>query len=379
MPVGIQDFEKLRAENFVYVDKTAYIHKLAEEANPYFLSRPRRFGKSLFISTLKAYFEGKKELFTGLAIESLEKDWVSYPVFPIDFNVERYSNKAGLYSGLNTNLRYLEEQWGLQVDPDETPSARLMNLIRRVSEKSGQQVVVLVDEYDKPLLDTMDNENLQDEMRSILKAFYGVLKAADRYLRFVFLTGVTKFSKVSIFSDLNQLRDISMGKAYGGICGISGTELEGTFRPELEALGETKKQSYEEVLEEMRKRYNGYRFSKEGEKQYNPFSVLNALAEQDFAYYWFKTGTPTFLVNQLKNNGYDLRNFGEGISIPAQSIDDYRAGSTDLTPLLYQSGYLTIKDYDPQFDEYILGFPNGEVEYGFLNELLPLYAPKPHL
>jgi hypothetical protein len=382
MPIGIQDFEKLRTEKFVYVDKSAYIYKLAGEGMQYFLGRPRRFGKSLFLSSLKAYFLGKRELFEpvdggpGLAIADLEKDWVKYPVFHFDFNTGVYNNTEGLVSELNYSLRCLEDQWGGD-EREDTPAIRLKGLIRRAFEKTGQRVVILVDEYDKPLLQTIENEDLQEEMRRVLKSFYSVFKAADQYLRFVFLTGVTKFSKISIFSDLNQLRDISMENAYGGICGFSASELEETFAPELEALGRERKMSREEVLAEMRKRYNGYRFSKEGEKQYNPFSVLNTLAKQDFDYYWFKTGTPTFLVDALKSSGFDLRGFDEGISISAQSIDDYRARNIDLTPLLYQSGYLTIKDYDQELNEYILGFPNGEVEYGFLNELLPLYVPRP--
>ncbi|GHV32990.1 ATPase AAA [Spirochaetia bacterium] len=384
MPVGIQDFATIRTENFVYVDKTAYVYKLASEGKPYFLGRPRRFGKSLLLSTLKYYFEGKKELFeaiadqSGLAIADLEKDWIQYPVFHIDFNVERYDvDIKGLMTGMSSNLWPLEEQWGRNTPEEgDSPAARLKGLIRRAYEKTGKKVVVLVDEYDKPLIQTIDKPELQEEIRGVLKSFYGVLKSADAMLRFVFLTGVTKFSQVSIFSDLNQLRDISMETAYSSICGISAEELTGNFKPELEALAQCKCLTYEQIVAEMQKRYNGYHFSENSESVFNPFSVLNTLAAQKLDYYWFKTGTPTFLVTTLKNNDFDLRQFSQGIPVFAKSINDYRAGSGNLTPLLYQSGYLTIKDYDPQFNRYTLGFPNEEVEYGFLEELAPLYAPK---
>jgi hypothetical protein len=393
MPIGIQDFEFIRKENYVYVDKTAYVFKLASEGKPYFLGRPRRFGKSLLLSTIKYYFEGRQELFEAiagqssavaqprLAIADLEKDWIEYPVFHIDLNVADYSINTGIASGLDINLRHLEAQWGRDIRED-IPSARLLGLIRRACEKTGKKVVVLIDEYDKPLLETLDQPELNEEVRKALKSFYGILKTADSWLRFIFLTGVTKFSQVSVFSDLNQLRDISMEKEYAGICGISSTELTGNFEPELSALGEENGMSYGETLAEMQKRYNGYHFSKgpwsqDSEGMFNPFSVLNTLAKRDFAYYWFQTGTPTFLINQLKNADFDLREFTMGISIRAQSITDYRANGGSPISILYQSGYLTIKNYNPQMDKYILGFPNEEVKYGFLNALLPVYLPQP--
>jgi hypothetical protein len=298
-------------ENYIYVDKTAYVYKLASEGKPYFLGRPRRFGKSLLLSTLKYYFEGKRELFdtaadpsgyagqARLAIADLEKDWIQYPVFHLDFNAERYDvDISGIMAGLGSNLWPLEKQWGKNPPEEEnTPAARLKGLISRAYEKTGKKVVVLVDEYDKPLLETMDKPDLQDEIRKVLKSFYGVLKSADAMLRFVFLTGVTQFSKVSIFSDLNQLRDISMLKAYSEICGISAIELTGNFKPELEALAQEKGMLYEQAVGEMQKRYNGYHFSEDSNGMFNPFSVLNTLADQKLAYYWFKTGTPTFLVS----------------------------------------------------------------------------------
>jgi hypothetical protein len=376
MPIGIQDFEDIRTNGYVYVDKTALVYRLVTEGKPYFLGRPRRFGKSLLLSTLKAYFLGKRELFRGLAIAKREQDWQDYPVFHIDLNVEKYDRPESLELGLDTNLRFLEEQWGR--DPaDRTPASRFLGLIRRAGEKTGKKVVVLVDEYDKPLLQTMEQGQPQEEIRRGLKAFYGILKTADPWLRFVLLTGITKFSQVSVFSDLNQLRDISMDEAYGEICGISERELEETFKPELHRLAEKNQMSYDAALGEMRKRYNGYHFSKNSVGLYNPFSVLNTLTSGDFGYYWFQSGTPTYLINQVKKADFDLREFARGITIPAPAIGDYREEGSGPVPILYQSGYLTILDYNRQFDEYTLGFPNGEVEYGFLNSLLPYYMPRP--
>jgi hypothetical protein len=380
MPIGIQDFEKLRSGSYTYVDKTAYVYRLAQEGNPYFLGRPRRFGKSLLLSTLGAYFLGKRELFQeaegrpGLAIAGLEKDWTEYPVFHIDLNVAMYNNAAALESAFGSNLRPLEELWGRDPEEDTAP-ARFLGLIRRACGKTGRKVVVLVDEYDKPLLETMEDPALNEDIRRGLKAFYGVLKTADPWLRFVLLTGVTKFSQVSVFSDLNQLEDISMEEEYAGICGISERELEAVFGNELRILGEKNGKSYEETLAEMRKRYNGYHFAPDSEGMYNPFSVLNTLKKSRFAYYWFRTGTPTFLIKLLQKADFDLRDFAGGISIPSQSIDDYRIPGGNPVPVLYQSGYLTITGYNPQFDEYMLGFPNEEVRYGFLNSLLPCYLP----
>ncbi|MDR3338640.1 MAG: ATP-binding protein [Candidatus Symbiothrix sp.] len=375
LPVGIQDFESLRTEGFMYVDKTAYIYRLVNEGRPYFLGRPRRFGKSLLLSTLKAYFLGKKELFEELAISELEKDWTEYPVLYLDMNVEGYINLLSLESAFNTNLKPLENRWGKDIT-EETPSARFAGLIRRASEQTGRKVVVLIDEYDKPLINTMEKRELHDAIRETLKGFYGVLKSSDAYLRFVMLTGVTKFSKVSVFSDLNHLRDISLENDYAAICGISESELLAVFEPELHVLAAKRKMTYEETLAEMKKRYDGYHFSKDSEGMYNPFSVLNTFASMDFRDYWFKTGTPTFLVNLLKREDFDIRNLESNVTIDARSIDDYRMDDDNPVPILYQSGYLTIKDYDRLCDEYILGFPNGEVEYGFLYELLPAYAPR---
>jgi hypothetical protein len=389
MPIGIQDFEDLRRSGYVYVDKTAYIHRMVNEGKPYFLSRPRRFGKSLLLSTLKAYFLGKRELFEGtglpeqggqtrLAIAGLETQWTEYPVFHIDLNVVKYDSPASLESALDANLRIIESQWGRDTG-DTLPSTRFLGLIRRAAEKSSRAVAVLIDEYDKPLLETMDKPALNEDIRGSLKAFYGILKTADPWLRFALLTGVTKFSQVSVFSDLNQLRDISLDETYGEICGISERELTENFETELRALAEKNGLSRDEALGGMRKRFNGYHFSGYGEKGasgvYNPFSVLNTFASGRFQYYWFQTGTPTFLIKLLKEADFDLRNFAGGISVPARSINDYRIQGGSPVPLLYQSGYLTITDYDSRLDKYTLGFPNEEVEYGFLEALLPHYLP----
>ena len=372
LPAGIQDFEYLRKNGYLYVDKTAYIYRLATMGKPYFLARPRRFGKSLFLSTLKAYFLGKKELFKGLAIADLEKEWLEYPVFHIDMNVENYKNLDSLYSALNTNLKVLEEQWGKD-DNDQTPSARFKGLIRRACEQTGREVVVLIDEYDKPLLGLKHELDADDKIRDVLKGFYGVLKSADAYLRFVFLTGVTKFSKVSVFSDLNHLTDISLYENYAGICGISETELVECFEPEINALAVRLGKTYDETLGELRKRYNGYHFSENTKGIYNPYSLLRTFLAGKIQDYWFGTGTPTFLVRMLKDLNFDLERLEKDIIIPAGSISEYKVGGSDPVPLLYQTGYLTIKEFDAEYNEYILGFPNEEVKYGFLNELLPVY------
>jgi hypothetical protein len=392
LPIGIQDFEKLRRGGYIYVDKTAHIYRLVTEGNPYFLSRPRRFGKSLLVSTLKAYFEGKKELFEylapqgnvagqeSLAIAGLEKEWKPYPVLHLDLTGESYQSMDNLESGLEANLKLLEAAWGKDA-AEKTPAARLRGIIHRAYEKTGSRVVVLIDEYDKPLTDTLGNPELHGKIREALQGFYSVLKAADQWLRFVFLTGVTKFSKVSIFSTLNQLRDISMEKAYAGICGITQSELTQYFNPEIEAMAMQMKKADSGIVAELQKRYNGYHFAKgEGstlsEGVYNPFSLLNTFAKLEFSYYWFQTGTPTFLIDLLKRTNYDLRDLDGGIAVDQQTIEDYRPESPDPAPLFYQTGYLTLKAYKTRYNQFILGFPNEEVKYGFLKALLPEYAPR---
>ncbi|GHV64744.1 ATPase AAA [Bacteroidia bacterium] len=374
LPIGIQDFESLRQDGFLYVDKTAYIYRIVNEGRPYFLGRPRRFGKSLFLSTLKAYFEGKKELFKGLAIADLEKDWVKYPVFHLDLNISNYTKFEDLKIALNVLLSHLEEKWGTDSAEDSFPT-RLAGLMRRASEKTEKRVVVLIDEYDKPLTSTLGNPELHEKIREALSGFYGVFKTADPYLRFLMLTGITKFSKVSIFSQLNQLQDISMNKYYAGVCGISETELLANFEPEINSLGKNLNFSYEETLAELKKRYDGYHFCENTEGVYNPFSLLNTFSNDALRYYWFSTGTPTFLAKMLKDADFDIPSLENDVMIEAPAITDYHAGDENPLPLLYQTGYLTIKEFDVHFNEYRLGFPNEEVKYGFLRELQRLYSP----
>ena len=374
LPIGIQDFEKLRKDNCLYVDKTQYVYLLAQTSSPYFLGRPRRFGKSLFLSTLKAYFEGKKELFEGLKITELEKDWTEYPVIYLDFNRESYSDISSLEIVIDDILQKYEQQYGVS-SISKSLSVRFGNVIAEAHKKTGTRVVVLIDEYDKPLISSIDNPDLNKDMRTMLKGFYGVLKAEDAHLRFVFLTGVTKFSKVSVFSDLNQLVDISLNENFAEICGISETELLQNFQPEIQALAERRKMTYEQTFSELKKLYDGYHFAKVSADIYNPFSVLNTFGNLDFAYYWFATGTPTFLVKHLANTGFDIPILENNVTIAANSLMDYRVENDDYVPLLYQSGYLTIKEYDRELNAYTLGFPNEEVKYGFLNELLPQFTP----
>jgi hypothetical protein len=376
LPVGIQDFEYLRTNNFVYVDKTQYVYQLLQHGKPYFLGRPRRFGKSLFLSTLKAYFEGKKELFEGLKIAELEKEWTEHPIIYLDFNRSDYSDSRSLEVVVDNILQKYEQQYGVSFIAEKL-SVRFSNVISEAYKKTGTRVVVLIDEYDKPLISTMENPALNDEIRTMLKGFYGVLKAEDANLRFIFLTGVTKFSKVSIFSDLNQLLDISLNENFAEICGISEEEMLRNFQPEIQALANRRNLTYEQAFAGLKKRYDGYHFAKESADVYNPFSLLNTFVKLDFAYYWFATGTPTFLAKTLKNQNYDIRKLEDDVYISADSIMDYRVENQNLIPLLYQSGYLTIKEYKQDKDSFVLGFPNEEVKYGFLKELLPAFVQTP--
>ena len=373
LPIGIQTFEKLREGDYLYVDKTALVWRIASTETPYFLSRPRRFGKSLLLSTFEAYFEGKKELFEGLAIADMEKEWKTYPVFHLDLNAEKYDSPQALVEILSRQLTQWELKYGKGED-EETLSGRFAGVIRRACEQSGRGVVVLVDEYDKPLLQALDDGTLLDDYRKTLKAFYGVLKSSDRYLRFVFLTGVTKFAQVSVFSDLNQLNDISMKSPYAALCGITKEELVKTFLPELERLAKRRGISLQEVIDLMERQYDGYHFHPEGVGMFNPFSVLNAFDAEEMGYYWFQTGTPTYLVDLLKQSDYDIRLLIDGVEVLASAFSEYRAETNNPLPMIYQSGYLTIKGYDDDVKLYTLGFPNDEVRYGFLNFLVPFYT-----
>lgn len=373
LPIGIQTFEKIRTGNYLYVDKTDLVWQMASSNTPYFLSRPRRFGKSLLLSTFKSYFAGRKDLFEGLAIANLETEWKEYPILYLDLNAEKYDAPERLYILINSYLVQWEAKYGKDENEDSL-STRFAGVIRRAYEQTGCGVVVLVDEYDKPLLQALLDEPLQEEYRKTLKAFYGVLKSADAYLRFVFLTGVTKFAHVSVFSDLNQLSDISMVPQYSTVCGITKEELLQVFTPEIEKVGEYNDLTFEQTVEKMTALYDGYHFREKTPGIFNPFSVLNVFEYKLFDNFWFQTGTPTFLVELLKESDYDLRLLIEGVEAEQSSFSEYRAELTNPIPLIYQSGYLTIKDYDPEFKTYTLRFPNEEVKYAFLKFLQPAYS-----
>ena len=370
-PIGIQTFENIRTEGYAYVDKTALVYKLATEGKYYFLSRPRRFGKSLLLSTLKAYFQGKKGLFDGLAIANLETDWKEYPIFHFDFNTGLYTNIEGLSSTMDYQLLKLEQRFGID-KAGFSLSDRFRELISRAYEQTGQKVVILVDEYDKPLLETIGNLELQNEYRKILKSFYGVEKTMDSYIQFAFFTGVTKFSKVSIFSDLNNLKDISLSNQYAEICGVSEQEIRDNFDEVVAEMAVANEISKEECYAQLEKQYDGYHFSEHSVGMYNPFSLLNAFDSKAFRDFWFATGTPTFLVEVLQHNDYPLDR------LTTEEVDVRTMDSVDMMynnpiPLLFQSGYLTIKDFDKEFKSYRLGFPNEEVERGFAQFLGTYY------
>ena len=341
-PVGVQNFEKVILGGYEYVDKTALIYQLFNTGSYYFLSRPRRFGKSLLLSTLEAYAQGKKELFKGLALEKLEKDWTVYPVLHLDLNTQKYDTPESLTNVLEENVQNWEALYGAS-SSEIGVARRFQGIIRRACEQTGRRVVILIDEYDKPMLQAIGNEALQNEYRSTLKAFYGALKSMDGCIRFALLTGVTKFGKVSVFSDLNNLMDISMDDRYVEICGISEKEIHAYFEEDIHALATATGLTYEDTCAELKSNYDGYHFTENAVGMYNPFSLLNTFAKKKFGSYWFET----------------------------DSID---TASTDPIPVIYQSGYLTIKGYNKMFENYTLGFPNREVEQGFFKFLLPNYA-----
>lgn len=371
-PIGIQDFEKLRTNGYSYVDKSRFVYKLATEGEYYFLSRPRRFGKSLFLSTLEAYFQGKKELFEGLAIYDLETDWKKYPIFHIDLNTANFREKDSLYTVLNDYLTTWECKYGTR-ESEATLALRFKGVIARAAEKEGCGVVILIDEYDKPILQTLRDPELQAEHRAQLKAFYSVLKTQDRYIKFAFLTSVTKFGKVSVFSDLNNLTDISMDHRYISICGMTEKELLTNFKEGISELAEANGDTEEATIAKLKARYDGYHFEENTVGIYNPFSVLNTLSRLRYKNYWFETGTPTFLVDLMKMHNYRLPDMTKE-RVSDDVINSVDSLSTNPIPVIYQSGYLTIKGYDERFKKYLLGFPNKEVEEGFLNFLLPLYT-----
>ena len=373
-PIGIQNFGEVRRDGYAYVDKTALMYKMVSEGKYYFLSRPRRFGKSLMISTLEAFFCGERELFKGLYVDGTEWDWQQHPIMHLDLNTSKYDVEESLDDMLEEFLARQEARYGKN-EHERSFGLRFQGVIRRAFEKTGMRVVVLVDEYDKPMLQAIGNDALQTYYRDTLKAFYGALKSSDRYIRFAFLTGVTKFGKVSVFSDLNNLIDISMLPQYTNICGISESELHENFDESVGALAEANGMTKTECYNRLQRDFDGYHFNefaKEG--IYNPFSVLNTLAHQVFRDYWFETGTPSFLVHQLKKINYPLENMTEE-ELTTDTLNSIDIMDENPLPLLYQSGYLTLKSYDQRFDEFKLGFPNREVEQGFIKYLLPFYTP----
>lgn len=371
-PIGIQSFEKIREQGYIYVDKTALIYQLVATGQYYFLSRPRRFGKSLLISTLEAYFSGKRELFAGLEMENLEKEWIKYPVLHLDLNTQKYDSIEKLEGILNDALCRWEDIYGNR-ESENSLSLRFQGVIRRAAEKSGHNTVILIDEYDKPMLQAIGNPELQTEYRNTLKAFYGALKSCDGYIQFAMLTGVTKFGKVSVFSDLNNLMDISMINRFSEICGITEEELHRYFDDDIHTLAEKLGTGYEETCARLKLNYDGYHFSFKSPGMYNPFSILNTFANMQIDNYWFATGTPTYLVELMKLHNYNVEEI-EDIVTSGPVLDSIDAASTDPIPVIYQSGYLTIKDYNEEFENYTLGFPNREVEQGFFRFLLPNYA-----
>ena len=381
LPIGIQAFEKLRTDNFLYVDKTAYVYQLAKNNVPYFLSRPRRFGKSLLLSTMKSYWEGRKDLFEGLAIAELEEAnagadaWKQYPVFLFDFNGANYQETGALEESLDTQLTRFEMVYGRD-ERFSSLSGRFQSLLIRAKEQTGRLSVILIDEYDKPLLDAVDDKDLQEHNRSVLKGFFGTLKSFDSHIHFIFITGVTKFQKVSIFSDLNQLKDISLDWEYATACGITEEELHQYFDSRVPEFARRQMLTGEACFEELKKTYDGYHFHPYAEGVYNPFSLLNAFFSKEFGSYWFESGTPTFLVRKIKQERFDVRRFTDRtIYAKASTLKDYTGDNLEPIPLLYQAGYLTIVGYDRNRRRYTLCFPNDEVTYGFLESLLPTYVP----
>ena len=372
-PIGIQSFAQLREDNYVYVDKTALIYQLVSLGKIYFLSRPRRFGKSLLVSTLKNYFLGKRELFKGLAIESLETEWKEYPVFHIDFNGSNFTNPDALEDVLDGMIKGWEREYGRT--PDYTDiGKRFAYVLQRAHERSGRRCVVLVDEYDKPILDVLDTglmddrreRLLEESSREALKGFYSVFKAADDDLQFVLLTGVTKFSQVSVFSGFNQPADISMDPRYEALCGITQEELERCFSVPVREMAESEGVSFEEMMSRFKLQYDGYHFSRKLTDIYNPFSLLNAFASQTIQDYWFRSGTPSYLIRLLAHTDENLDEI-TGKYYDPQEFVDYKASVEKPLPMIYQSGYLTIKDYNREFGTFLLDYPNNEVKKGFVS------------
>lgn len=371
-PIGIQSFPKLREEGFAYVDKTGYIISLIRNPGYYFLGRPRRFGKSLLLSTLHAYFDGRRELFDGLALDKADVDWTPSPVLHFDLNTENFQKEDALDNLLDSLLTDYERRYNM-TEKGKTPARRLATLIKCIYEQTGRKVVILVDEYDKPLLEIEDNKDLFKKNQATLKGFFGNLKSMDAYIQFAFLTGVARFNKVSIFSDLNNLHDISLTNQYADICGWSEEELTMIFRDGIMSLAEKRGENFRHTVSALRDYYDGYLFAEEGKRLYNPFSVLLALHDMDIQPYWFETGTPTFLLKRVKSSGIELPTLDRQYC----AVEDIRSvGIENINPvaLMFQTGYLTIDCYDARRGRYVLRFPNTEVRLGFAKSLYPIYV-----
>ena len=372
-PIGIQTFEKIRSGNYLYIDKTEYVYRMTHSASNYmFLSRPRRFGKSLLTSTIHAYFEGRKDLFKGLAMERLETEWTEYPVLHFDMSLGKHMDREQLERYLSSQLSPMEEAFGLLADLPDV-NVRLSRLIRRAFEQTGRQVVVLIDEYDAPLLDVVHEEKDLPVLRNVMRNFYSPLKACDPYLRYVFLTGITKFSQLSIFSELNNIKNISMLPEYAAICGITQEEMETQMSEDLDLLASRLETTREQTLERLKDNYDGYHFTWPSPDIYNPFSLLNAFADGRLDSYWFGSGTPTYLIEMLRKFGVEPSRIG-GMEAMAADFDAPTERIESITPLLYQSGYVTIKDYNKETELYTLDLPNREIRIGLLRSLLPYYV-----
>ncbi len=370
-PIGIQTFSKIIEGGYVYVDKTEYVYNMTR-FNYIFLSRPRRFGKSLLASTLESYFEGRKELFKGLAIESKEKEWIKYPVLHISLASAKHGEKEKLLSELNLKLLQYEKVYG-RGEGEVEPNQRLMGLIQRAYKQTGQKVVLLIDEYDAPLLDVIHEEENLKQIRKVMQDFYSPIKDCDEYLRFVFITGITKFSQLSIFSELNNLKNISMDKNYAGICGITEEEMLTQLDAGIEALAEELEMTKEEATKALKDNYDGYHFASISPDIYNPFSLLNALEDKELNSYWFASGTPTFLIEMLRKFHVIPSRLCSPLKAVAATFDVPSERVRSITPLLYQSGYITIKDYEPSSKLYTLDIPNHEIRIGLMQSLIPNY------
>ena len=372
-PLGIQTFSKIREGNYLYIDKTAYVYRMTHSASGYmFLSRPRRFGKSLLTSTLHSYFSGRKELFHGLAIEKLEKEWTEYPVLHFDMSMAKHVDKDRLERLLDFMLSDYERTYGINVEGGDA-NLRLTNLIKCAYEQTGKKVVVLIDEYDAPLLDVVHEHDNLGTLRNIMRNFYSPLKACDPYLRYVFLTGITKFSQLSIFSELNNIENISMDEPYAAICGISEDEIRSQMKEDVEELARRMEITSEEAMNELKENYDGYHFTYPSPDMYNPFSLLTAMEKGKIDSYWFGSGTPTYLIQMVKKFNVEPSEIGNNHA-EVSAFDAPTETMTDIIPLLYQSGYITIKDYDKTLDLYTLDIPNKEVRLGLMKSLLPNYV-----